>query len=214
MRPLGLTGVWSRPAGQSTVEFALTVPVLLLLLFGIVDVARVFQAYVTVQHAAREAARYASTGRQELVGGSYLSRTDSILLRAKETLAGLPLCPDPDSTNATTNGWYGIRLSPHNAGLPGEYEEVEVSYSVVPVTPVLTAVAPYFLMVGKQRVINEYFGAVPKLDRANMPPTPLPLPTFTPAPTPSPTPTPTPTPSPTPTPTPTATPTASPTPTS
>ena len=203
------------PRGQSTVEFALSVPLLLLLLFAMLDVARVFQAYVTVYHAAREGARYASTGRQELVNGSYLSRTDSIVLRTKESLAGLSLHPSPDTVNAATDGWYSIRITPQNAGLPGEYEEVEVSYSVVPMTPALSIVAPYFLLSARQRVINEYFGAVPKLDRANVPPTPVPLPTFTPVPTPTPMPTPTPQPTPTatPTPPPTSTPTAGPTPT-
>ncbi len=199
------------PRGQSTVEFALSVPLLLLLLFGVVDLGRVFQAYVTVYHAAREGARYASTGRQELVNGSYLSRAESVQLVTREAMAGLPLYPSPDTVNATTNGWYSIRITPQNAGQPGEYEEIEVSYSVVPVTPALSRVAPYFLVSGKQRVINEYFGAVPKLDRANLPSTPLPLPTFTPAPTPSPTPTPTVPPTSTPTPEPTSTPTATPT---
>jgi Flp pilus assembly protein TadG len=42
------------------VEFALVAPVLLLLLIGIFDVARILNAYVTVSHASREGAHYAS----------------------------------------------------------------------------------------------------------------------------------------------------------
>ena len=42
------------------VEFALIAPVLLLLLVGILDVARIVNAYVTVSHASREGAQYAS----------------------------------------------------------------------------------------------------------------------------------------------------------
>jgi hypothetical protein len=49
--------------GQTLAEFALTLPVLLLLLFGIVEFGRVFQAWVTLQNSARVAARYASTGQ-------------------------------------------------------------------------------------------------------------------------------------------------------
>ena len=41
-------------------EFALIAPVLLLLLVGIVDVARIVNAYVTVSHASREGAHWAS----------------------------------------------------------------------------------------------------------------------------------------------------------
>jgi len=49
--------------GQGLVEFALIIPILLLLLTGIFEMGRVIWAYVTVQTAAREAARYAVTGR-------------------------------------------------------------------------------------------------------------------------------------------------------
>ncbi len=46
--------------GSTLVEFALVAPVLLLLLIGIFDVARIVNAYVTVSHASREGAHYAS----------------------------------------------------------------------------------------------------------------------------------------------------------
>jgi Flp pilus assembly protein TadG len=49
--------------GQSMVETALLLPLILLLLFGIVDFGRAFHAYLTLDHAGREAARYASIGR-------------------------------------------------------------------------------------------------------------------------------------------------------
>lgn len=48
--------------GQSLVEFALTLPILLMLMFGIVEFGRIFQAWVTIQNAARMAARYGTTG--------------------------------------------------------------------------------------------------------------------------------------------------------
>jgi hypothetical protein len=49
--------------GQAMTEFALILPLLLLLLLGIIEAARVIWAYVTVQQAAREATRFAVTGR-------------------------------------------------------------------------------------------------------------------------------------------------------
>lgn len=51
--------------GQTLVEFALTLPLLLLLLLGIIEFGRIFQAWVTLQNAARTAARYAVTGRYD-----------------------------------------------------------------------------------------------------------------------------------------------------
>ncbi len=47
--------------GQSMVEFALVLPVLLLVIFLIIEGALVLQGYLAVQHAAREAARWAIT---------------------------------------------------------------------------------------------------------------------------------------------------------
>jgi hypothetical protein len=52
-----------RRKGQTVAEFALTLPILLILLFGIIEFGRIFQAWVTLQNAARTAARFASTGR-------------------------------------------------------------------------------------------------------------------------------------------------------
>ena len=51
--------------GQTLAEFALTLPVLLLLLFGIIEFGRLFQSWVTLQNAARAAARYTITGRYD-----------------------------------------------------------------------------------------------------------------------------------------------------
>jgi hypothetical protein len=69
--------------GQGLTEFALILPLLLLLLLGIIEASRVIWAYVTVQQAAREAARFAVTGRP--------------YLDANESLSGQePICRDND----------------------------------------------------------------------------------------------------------------------
>lgn len=52
--------------GQSLVEFALVIPILIMLLFGIIDFGRVFHAYLTIDHAGREAARAASVGEKNV----------------------------------------------------------------------------------------------------------------------------------------------------
>lgn len=52
-----------RRQGQTLAEFAITLPIVLILMFGIVEFGRIFQAWVTLQNAARAAARYASTGQ-------------------------------------------------------------------------------------------------------------------------------------------------------
>jgi Flp pilus assembly protein TadG len=50
----------SRPtvSGQGLVEFALILPVLMLIVFGVLDLGRLFHAAITVANSAREGARY------------------------------------------------------------------------------------------------------------------------------------------------------------
>lgn len=51
--------------GQALVELALIVPVLLLLVLGVVVFGRLFNAYMTIQHAAREGARLGILGASD-----------------------------------------------------------------------------------------------------------------------------------------------------
>lgn len=48
--------------GQAMVEMALVLPVLILIVFGIVEFGRVFNSYLVVTNAAREAARLGVVG--------------------------------------------------------------------------------------------------------------------------------------------------------
>ncbi len=49
-------------SAQSMVEFALSLPILLLLVFGIIEFGRMMQAYLALENGARFAVRYAITG--------------------------------------------------------------------------------------------------------------------------------------------------------
>jgi hypothetical protein len=53
----------NRRKGQTLAEFAITLPILLILTFGVIEFGRIFQAWVTLQNSARAAVRYASTGQ-------------------------------------------------------------------------------------------------------------------------------------------------------
>lgn len=55
-----MANLWKRAEGQSLVELAIILPVLMVILLGIIDFGRVFYAYVTITNASREGARYGS----------------------------------------------------------------------------------------------------------------------------------------------------------
>ena len=65
--------------GQAMVEFVIALPILLFILFGIIEFARMVFAWMAVQNAARFGIRYAVTGEfNELYcieAGTYLGAT-------------------------------------------------------------------------------------------------------------------------------------------
>lgn len=51
---------WKKEEGQAVVEFALVLPLLILLIFGMVDFGWLFYNKIEVNNASREGARYAA----------------------------------------------------------------------------------------------------------------------------------------------------------
>jgi hypothetical protein len=83
---------------QALIEFALVSPVLLLLLFGIVDIGRAVFYYDTLNHAAREGARTA------IRASSPLPTNADVLATATSQMIGVPVtapCPQGPVTSAT-----------------------------------------------------------------------------------------------------------------
>src|SRR3954465_8665559 len=79
-----------RERGQALVEFTLVVLVFLLFVFGILDMARLFESWTNVQHAAREGARYGVPGLDDCTIAGVLTSNDR------------PLCVKKTVKNATT----------------------------------------------------------------------------------------------------------------
>ncbi|MFQ5421947.1 MAG: TadE/TadG family type IV pilus assembly protein [Anaerolineae bacterium] len=222
----------SKSSGQAIVEFALILTVLLLMIFLIIESARILQAWITVQNAAREGARYAITGINEptcpVTGLTKFSqfcsdlRVSSIIDRAHTGLAGLNL--DESSTAFEDDYYYQIevwgvdssgQLQPYFGGMPNTPVVVRAFYRVPIITPLLKPIIDSVPVFGQATMTNESFGQLGNASQGSgVPPALPPVPTagVTPSPTPSPTPTDTPTAGPTPTGTgtPTNTPTATP----
>jgi hypothetical protein len=96
----------TRSIGQGLVEFALILPLLLLLLLGVVEGARIAWAYITVQEAAREAVRFAvsgqpfnATGDPWTFGSSITDGYTGLCLRDIDDFGGCDTT-DPTASNA------------------------------------------------------------------------------------------------------------------
>jgi Flp pilus assembly protein TadG len=64
-----------RDRGAAAVEFALLLPLLLLLVFGIIDFGRALNAQITLTQAAREGARLDALGRSNVASGTQAAAT-------------------------------------------------------------------------------------------------------------------------------------------
>jgi Flp pilus assembly protein TadG len=104
----------TRDRGAAAVEFALLLPVLLLLIFGMIDFGRAINAQITLTQAAREGARLAALGQS----------TATVVSRAQTAATSL----SPVTVTV-------ISACPVNAGV-GVDAVVQTSYSFSFVTPV------------------------------------------------------------------------------
>ena len=121
--------------GQSLVEFALVVPLFFLLLFGIIDIGRVMFVQMTLQHALREAGRFAVTGNKVDPDGpgplSTLSRVDSIIYMAQQAAAGL------DVSAISISSVSGGSVGAGRAGGPGDTVTVSLTANLRLITPMI-----------------------------------------------------------------------------
>ncbi|MGH7658216.1 MAG: TadE family protein, partial [Gemmatimonadales bacterium] len=66
--------------GGTLVEMAISIPIVIMMMMGIFEFSRLYYTRVTVQHAVREAARFAVTGNtmDDADTGDPLTRAESI----------------------------------------------------------------------------------------------------------------------------------------
>jgi hypothetical protein len=209
--------------GQSLAEFALTMPMaLLMILFGL-DFGRVFLGWVALNNAAREAANYAAMNPTAWTL-PYNLTAQAEYTRLVQTEAASLNCtlvdpvPDPTFTSGTSIG------APAAVTLTCGFHLITPFIGLITGNPIpVTASSAFPVRAGTIEGIpvqTDTPSATPAPTGTPGPtptpgptagPTPTAAPTAAPGATPTPTPAPTPTPTPTPAPTPTPTPTAAPT---
>lgn len=92
--------------GQSVVEFALVMPIMLILLLAVLDLSRIYTTMMAVESAAREAADYGTTfGAGKWQAGAPIDGTIAEMRRrACVAASNLPDYDDPENPNNPSAG--------------------------------------------------------------------------------------------------------------
>ena len=200
----GVAGRRRRSRGQSLTEFALVLPVMLLLVTFGIDFGRVFLGWIALNNVAREAANFAA---QNPLAWNTVNPDTSALTQYQTLVTN-----EAANINCQLSGTIASPVFPsgyNGQNGIGQPVKVTISCTFGLITPIISNVLGNSIPVSASAAFPIRYGSIP-----NMPtPTPTASPTPTPSPTPVPTATPTPTPTPTPSPTPSTAPTSTPSPT-
>ena len=156
-----------RERGVATVEFALTAMLRFTVIFVILDFSYLFLGNLSMQHAVREGARYAVTGRADLdpnPQGTAQDRCDAAIVEIKNQSMGFFDRVSPTVVFKTVDATTGaITPVPGNScAAAGQIIVISVSCSLAPLTPFITP----FLASGKFEFVvsttmkNEAFSGV------------------------------------------------------
>jgi Flp pilus assembly protein TadG len=113
--------------GQTLLEYSVVLLTVLTVIFGVFETGRLMLTYATLAEAARAGARYAIVHGADCTGGCVAS---------DGTAAAQNVLSAAGITTAT------YTLNPPGTTVPGTLVTVTVSYTFVPVTPILALGVP------------------------------------------------------------------------
>lgn len=132
--------------GQSVVEFALIIPILLTLTGAAIDVARVYGAWVAIEGATRDAAEQVATDATITTQAAAATRAQAIVCSQVVNTPGFA-APAGNQTKCTVPGVTTTRSS--STATPGTTKNPLVTVSVVTTLPFRTLFAyPLFTQNG------------------------------------------------------------------
>ncbi len=180
-----------RNKGQTLVEFAMVLVVLLLMIFVIIEGGRMLMGWITVQNAARAGGRYAITGHYEpdclsMIPPCLDPRVFSVKEEARNASTGLAINPKAKFGQPQYHQVEVYGVNEQNAwqadyaGTAGKPVLVRVMYHVPIITPLLRPFGDSVRVMGQVVMNNENFDQF-KNSRAdntppNLPPPPTPGP--------------------------------------
>jgi Flp pilus assembly protein TadG len=91
MRTIDLRGGLRGDAGVAVIEFALVAPLLLILVFGIIDLGRAYSTLNQIAASAREGARFAAVLPNPTSGSSQAQIRQTVKTFSERQLGGAPI---------------------------------------------------------------------------------------------------------------------------
>jgi Flp pilus assembly protein TadG len=186
--------------GQTLVEFALILPVLMLMIMGLFEFGRMLQVWLTLQYSAQAAARYATTGQNGVPPS--VDQWDSVRLAAvkAEALKYAVTLGIKPTAGVFDPGYFRVDVYASDSPVPGhEFPGgpnarviVDVVFNNPLITPLGTMLRSYITLKAHSEMIVERFrfpgygtpaGTLPPTLPPTPTPTNTPIPSATPVPT-------------------------------
>lgn len=145
--------------GQALIEFVFVLMAFLLFIFGIIEGARMFESWVTIQHASREAARWGVTGQVDCATAT----DDRLACIQAQALENLETLVDSSDANIQVNHYdFPAYADPAITNDPGDacdLLEVHIEYDHNVVVPLIGAITGDTVhLETEERMVNEPFG--------------------------------------------------------
>jgi PKD repeat protein len=154
LRPASHRGRRPKSAGQALVEFALVIPVMLLMLVIAIDFGRLFFSYIEITNAAREGAAFGAHAPSNLVQiqTTAAQETSSQSQGGEHAITVSTTCKDSGGTVLAN-----CSLASGGAGGAGNTITVNVDEQFTFFTPLITAFFPNMhLKTGATAVVTDY----------------------------------------------------------
>jgi PKD repeat protein len=154
LRPASLRGRQSKSAGQALVEFALVIPVMLLMLAIAIDFGRLFFSYIEITNAAREGAAFGAHAPSNLtqIQTTAAQETSTQSQGGEHALTVSTSCKDSGGTVLAS-----CTLASGGASGAGNTITVNVDEQFTFFTPLIGAIVPNLhLSTGATAVVTDY----------------------------------------------------------
>lgn len=181
---LPIRGKRSRTRGQALVEFAVVLPVIVLLLLLAVDFGRVFYGWVALNNMARAGANYAALNPTAWSGSGSAAKQAQYQTRMQQDASAID-CTLPGTLPSPTFINQVGTADPHELG---DAAEVRLTCQFHLLTPLVSNLLGGGVTLGADAIFPIRQGQIANAPVVPVIPTPTPLPTPTPPPTATPTP--------------------------